>query len=131
MLRGLGESDPRRLLALYVVLSALAILWTATVDGSPFFADGGNGSLGQAILIEVPIVAFLLRHSRVAWAIAVFFSAFGAGMSPLVVAIEPAQNVVKPLVLTLLYLAMLIVLMTPSVQKWVWNERAGRAATEH
>jgi hypothetical protein len=130
-LRALGQGDPRRLLALYVVFSALTIVWTATIDGSPHFADGGNGSLGQAILIEVLIVAFLVRHSRVAWAIALFFSAFGAGMSPVVVAIDPTQNVVKPLVLTLLYLAMLTVLMTPSVQKWVRNERAGRAATGH
>jgi hypothetical protein len=123
-LRALRASGhPLLLIGIWSLLEAGIIAWTALLPGSPFYADSGNGSLGQAVFITSIVAIFLFLGSRLAWWFAIFFDAGGVFLGVVAIALEPA---LKPVGWFVLSAAAWWLIWSGSVERYVNSGRRAR-----
>ena len=117
-----AHGHPLLLIGVWSLLEVATIVWTAQAPGSPFYADGGPGTLGGAVLITTVVVLFVALGSQLAWWIAIF-DTLGIVLGVLTAILELG---VKPIGVILLQAAALWLIWSPSVATYVQSGRRGR-----
>jgi hypothetical protein len=122
------EAHPLLLIGIWALLEAAMIAAIAILPGSPFYADSGTGSLGQAVFFTVPVVFFVALGSRLAWWIAIFSATVSVALPIASLLAEPSW---KPFVVTPLAAAALWLIWSGSIENYVKSGRRPRIAQLH
>lgn len=115
-----AHGHPLLLIAVWSILEAATIGWTALLPGDPLYSDSGIGSLGQALFVTSAAVLFLVLGSRIVWWLAIFSDTVGVGIG---VALTVLQFGVKPIGLALFQAAALWLIWSGAIERYV---RSGR-----
>jgi hypothetical protein len=118
---------PLLLIAVWSLLEAATIAWTALVPGAPFYSNSGIGSLGQSVFFTAVLVVFVSVGSRLAWWLAIFSTTVGVSLGVVGGLIEFGA---KPVGFVLLQALALWLIWSGNIELYVQsNKRRRRMVT--
>lgn len=107
----------------YAVLSAVILVVTAWVPGSPYYAGegSGSGSAESAIVVTALVLAGLLTRARLSWYVAAAVDGLGLVVfgSVFLLEVPNGSDAFKPLALTLLAALQIAVLFSQDFDDWL------------